>query len=82
MAKAIYVWDGTQFIPANVPIAAVPDSVAAYSSASPVNATIGQVWFDTSVQNIKIWSGSQWIEIQSGVEVDNDQIILANRIFS
>jgi hypothetical protein len=65
MAKAIYVWDGTQFVPANVPVAAVPDSVAAYSSASPVNATVGQVWFDTNINNLKIWSGSSWIQVTS-----------------
>ena len=61
MAKAIYVWDGTQFIPANVPVAAVPGSIAVYSSASPVNAQIGQVWYDTNSSSLKIWSGSSWI---------------------
>ena len=60
MAKAIYVWDGTQFIPANVPVAAVPDSVISYSSASPVNSVIGQLWYDTNSSTIKIWTGSTW----------------------
>ena len=81
MAKAIYVWDGTQFIPANVPVAAVPDSVVVYNSASPTNATVGQVWFDTNVNNLKVWSGSSWIEMKSGSESDDDQNILANRVF-
>ena len=61
MAKAIYVWDGAQFVPANVPVAAVPDSVVAYSSASPVNAQVGQVWNDVASGTLRVWSGSTWI---------------------
>jgi hypothetical protein len=63
MAKSISVWDGTQFVPANVPVGAVPNAVAFYTSASPTNAQVGTAWFDTNTGKLKIYSGSSWIEV-------------------
>jgi hypothetical protein len=61
MAKSISVWDGTQFVPANVPVGAVPNAVAVYNSVAPLNPKTGQIWNDTSNNLLKIWSGSEWI---------------------
>lgn len=61
MAKTAYVWDGTQFISISSPIAAVPNAVAVYGSASPTSATAGTVWNDTVNDQLKVWSGSAWI---------------------
>jgi len=63
MSKAIQVWDGTQFVPANVPVGAVPNAVAVYNSASPTNAQVGTAWFDTNTNKLKVYSGSAWIEV-------------------
>lgn len=65
MAKAAYVWDGTQFVSLNVPVGAVPDSVVVYNSASPVNAQIGTLWFDVSASNLKVYTGSTWSIVSS-----------------
>lgn len=61
MAKASYVWDGTQFVSMNTPIAAYPNAVASYSSTAPSNPMIGTVWNDTVNSVLKVWSGSAWI---------------------
>jgi hypothetical protein len=65
MSKAIFVWDGAQFVPANVPVAAVPNSVVVYNSASPTNAQIGTVWFDVSTSLLKVYTGSSWTLVSS-----------------
>lgn len=71
MAKSISVWDGTQFVPANVPVAAVPNAVAVYNSASPTNAQVGTAWFDTNVNSLKVWSGSTWITVSGDVDLSD-----------
>ena len=62
MAKTAYVWDGTQFISISSPIAAVPNAVAIYNSASP-SSTIGTIWNDTSSGVLKLYTGSSWINV-------------------
>lgn len=61
MAKASYVWDGTQFVSMNTPIAAYPNAIAVYSSTAPSNPQMGTVWNDVANNLLKIWSGSAWI---------------------
>ena len=61
MAKASYVWDGTQFVSMNTPIAAYPNAVGNYSSTAPTNPTTGQLWFDTTINQLKVYTGSTWI---------------------
>lgn len=67
MAKTAYVWDGTQFISISSPIAAVPNAVAIYNSASPTGVTVGTLWNDTSSNIFKIWTGSQWQNISANL---------------
>jgi hypothetical protein len=84
MSKAIFVWDGTQFVPANVPVGAVPNAVGSYNSITPTNPKIGQIWFDTNTSpaTIKVYTGIAWSTVGgTQVNFDDDQNILANRIF-
>jgi len=60
MAKAIFVWNGIQFVSANVPIGAVPNAVAILSSTEPSAKTVGQLWVDPSIYELRVWTGSSW----------------------
>jgi hypothetical protein len=66
MAKAAYVWDGTQFVSMNVPVGAVPNAVLFYEEFAPSNPQLGQMWLDTSTNILKIYSGSEWIIVSTG----------------
>ncbi len=66
MAKAAYVWDGTQFVSVNVPVGAVPNAVVYYNSASPSTTTLGHMWIDSDDGVLYVWNGTSWIKA-SGV---------------
>jgi hypothetical protein len=66
MSKAIFVWDGTQFVPANVPVGAVPNAVLSYNASSPSNPKTGQLWLDTNESILKVYSGSEWLVVSAG----------------
>jgi len=53
------------------------------SAIEPINKTEGDIWLDITQAGsptLKIWDGSVWIAASSAG--DNDQIILATRMFS
>lgn len=69
MAKTGWVWDGTQFVALTAPVGAFPNAVGNYSATAPENPKTGQMWFDTTTNSLKIWSGSIWT--QSGVDLSD-----------
>jgi len=83
MSKAILVWDGTQFVSANVPVGAVPNAISVYSSSQPSNPKVGQTWFNTSTKSLKVWTGSAWIDIygSGSINVGRGDVYLENNIY-
>ena len=69
MAKTGWVWDGTQFIALTAPVGAFPNAVGNYSSTAPTSPKTGQIWFDTSTNKIKFYTGSSWVD---GVNIPNE----------
>lgn len=65
MAKAAYVWDGTQFVSVNVPVGAVPNAVVYYNSASPSGPTTGHMWIDSDDTILYVWNGTSWVVASS-----------------
>lgn len=65
MAKAAYVWDGTQFVSMNVPVGAIPNAVVYYNSASPSTTTTGHMWIDSDNTTLYVWDGTQWLVASS-----------------
>lgn len=55
---------------------------SSYQSASPAGPTIGQLWVDSDDNKIYVYSGTSWISLISSSPTDDDQNILANRVFS
>ena len=47
--KILKVFDGTNFIPANLPMV---------SSETPVDPVVGMLWFDTNTNQLKIYNGA------------------------
>ena len=68
MAKTGWVWDGTQFVALTAPVGAFPNAVGNYASTTPTSPKTGQVWYDTSVNNLKIYNGSSWISVADSIE--------------
>lgn len=70
--RQFYVWNGSAWISAI--------TTFTYQSSQPTSPTIGQVWVDSDDSKIYVWTGSDWATAGGGLP-DNDQNILANRIF-
>lgn len=71
--RQFYVWSGSAWINAI--------TTFTYQSSQPTSPTTGQVWVDSDDSNkLYVWTGSDWATAGGGLP-DNDQNILANRIF-
>jgi len=65
-------------------IASKQDSIPLQSSA-PISPSSGDLWVDntdTAKPVLKVYDASSWITAGSSITADDDQIILASRIFS
>lgn len=54
------------------------------SSSAPISPTISDLWVDNTdpeKPTLKVYNGTSWVTAGSSITVDDDQIILASRIF-
>jgi hypothetical protein len=68
------VWNGSAWI-----LTTQPGSN--YQTSAPSSPSTGQIWIDSDDNNkLYVWSGSAWVTAGGGAP-DEDQNILANRVF-
>lgn len=71
----MYIYNGTSWI-----LVTPPGS--SYQTTAPSSPATGQVWIDSDDNNkLYVWTGSTWVTAGGGLP-DDDQNILANRVFS
>lgn len=61
------------------------DNELFYSSSAPPSPTEGALWIDNADPAkpiLKVYDGTSWVIAGSSLEVDEDQIILATRMFA
>lgn len=75
MAKTGWVWDGTQFVALTAPVGAFPNAVGNYSSTAPTSPKTGQIWYDTSTNRVKVYTGSAWVDC---ISIPNEITYSAN----
>jgi hypothetical protein len=55
------------------------------SATEPSNPIVGTLWYDTSTSILKIYDGANfppsWVSTNSWYKVEDDQNILASRVF-
>lgn len=72
--RQFYVWSGTAWISAI--------TTFTYQTTAPSSPIVGQIWIDSDDSNkMYVWTGSAWVTAGGGLP-DDDQNILANRVFS
>lgn len=54
------VWSGSAWEPITSP-ATAPNAIVFYQSSAPSPAVIGQLWFDSSTNILKAYTGSSWV---------------------
>ena len=79
-----YTWTGTNTFTGTVTVPGYEKSIPLQSSA-PSSPAASDLWVDNTIPSkpiLKVYDGSSWIVAGSSIEVDDDQLILATRMFA
>jgi hypothetical protein len=53
------VWNGTVWESISAPIG-IPNAVATYQTSSPSSPVTGQIWVNSTSDEVFVWSGVNW----------------------
>ena len=60
--KIVYVWDGQKWTSLGATV--ISNENAAVTATAPTNPVSGTLWYDTTVERLKVFVGGAWKDVR------------------